>query len=116
MIDLDWALICDILSWILFLTGGLGFITGALGIVRFPDFYTRLHAAGITDTAGGELMVLAMLLQAPNWIVAVKLGFIALFLGLTSPVASHAIAHAAWMVGFRPMEGPELRYYDGEEK
>lgn len=100
----------DILSWVLFATGGVAVIAGALGILRFPDFYTRVHGAGVTDTAGGELIIIGMMLQAPNWIVAVKLGFIAVFLGLTSPVATHAIAHAAWMVGFRPMEGKDLRY------
>ncbi|MBT8471873.1 MAG: monovalent cation/H(+) antiporter subunit G, partial [Marinicaulis sp.] len=77
--------------------------------------FTRLHAAGITDTAGAELIVFAMMLQAPNWLVVVKLGFIAAFLALTSPVATHAIAHAAWMTGFRPMEGPDLRY-EGDGK
>ncbi|MEM8771800.1 MAG: monovalent cation/H(+) antiporter subunit G [Pseudomonadota bacterium] len=109
-LDPNIDLIRDILSWLLFLLGGFAVVVGALGIVRFPDFYTRLHGAGVTDTAGAELMVLAMMLQAPNWLVVAKLAFIAIFLGLTSPVATHAIAHAAWMVGFRPMEGPELRY------
>ena len=83
--------------------------------MRFPDFYSRLHAAGVTDTAGAELMVIAMMLQAPNWLVVAKLAFIAVFLGLTSPVATHAIAHAAWMTGFKPMQGPDLRY-EGDGK
>lgn len=112
---ISWLLIADILSWIFFTAGALAVVSGALGIVRFPDFYTRLHGAGVTDTAGAELIVLGMLLQAPSWIVAVKLGFIAAFLGLTSPVATHAIAHAAWMIGFKPLEGPDLRYDGGGE-
>jgi len=107
---MDWGLIKDILSWALMLLGAAAVVTGALGIVRFPDFYTRLHAAGVTDTAGAELIVLGMMLQAPSWIVVAKLGFIAVFLGLTSPVATHAVAHAAWMVGFKPLEGEDLRY------
>ena len=111
----NWELIRDVLSWILFIVGGVGVVVGALGIVRFPDFFTRLHAAGITDTAGAELIVFAMMLQAPNWLIVVKLGFIAAFLALTSPVATHAIAHAAWMTGFRPMEGADLRY-EGDGK
>jgi multicomponent Na+:H+ antiporter subunit G len=100
----------DVLSWGCFLFGGLAVLSGALGIVRFPDFYTRLHAAGVTDTGGAEMILLGMLLQSPTWIVAVKLFFIGAFLFFTSPVATHAIAHAAWMVGFRPLEGPELQY------
>jgi len=103
----------DILSWILFVIGGLGVVIGAVGIVRFPDFYARLHAAGVTDTAGAELIILGMALQAPSWIVVAKLAFIGFFLFLTSPVATHAIAHAAWVSGLKPMLGPELKR-DGE--
>ena len=107
---LDWDLIRDIASWILFLVGGFAVVVGALGLVRFPDFYTRLHAAGVTDTAGAELIVLGMRL------VATKLVFIGIFLGLTSPVATHAIAHAAHMVGFKPMLGPQLSYSEGRDE
>lgn len=107
MITLD--LIRDILSGVLFLVGAAGVVVGAIGIVRFPDFYTRLHAAGITDTAGAELILLGMMLQAPNWLVVAKLLFIGFFLFMTSPVSTHAIAHAAWVVGLRPMLGAELK-------
>ncbi len=108
-------LIRDILSWILFLAGGAGVLIGAVGIVRFPDFYTRLHASGITDTAGAELLLLGMMLQAPNWLVVAKLVFVGFFLFMTSPVSTHAIAHAAWVVGLRPMLGPELQR-EGDEQ
>ena len=105
----------NIISWACFLFGGLAVISGALGIVRFPDFYTRLHAAGVTDTGGAEMILIGMLFQAPTWIIAMKLFFIGAFMFFTSPVATHAIAHAAWMVGFKPLVGPELRYKeDGE--
>ncbi len=112
---IDWLLLRDIASWGLILLGSAAVVTGALGLVRFPDFYTRLHAAGVTDTAGAELIIFGMMLQSPSWIVAAKLGFIAVFLGLTSPVATHAIAHAAWMVGFRPMLGADLHYGEDDE-
>ena len=112
---IDWHLVRDLLSWILFLVGGAGIVVGALGLVRFPDFYTRLHAAGVTDTAGAELIVFAMMLQAPNWLIVAKLGFVAVFLALTSPVATHAIAHAAWMVGFKPLQGQQLRHQGDDE-
>ncbi|GJL91302.1 monovalent cation/H(+) antiporter subunit G [Hyphococcus sp.] len=112
---LDIELIRNVLSWACFLFGGLAVVSGALGIVRFPDFYTRLHAAGVTDTGGAEMILLGMLLQAATWIVAVKLLFIGVFLFFTSPVATHAIAHSAWMVGFKPLEGPQLRYKEEGE-
>ena len=112
---MDWGLVRDLLSWALFLVGGFAVVTGALGMVRFPDFYTRLHGAGVTDTAGAELIVFAMMLQAPSWNVVAKLGFIAVFLFLTSPLATHAIAHAAWMVGFKPLEGTTLKHGESGE-
>ncbi|MEM9168202.1 MAG: monovalent cation/H(+) antiporter subunit G [Pseudomonadota bacterium] len=105
-------LVLDILSWALFLVGGVAVVAGAVGILRFPDFYTRVHAAGVTDTAGGELILLGMLLQAPTWLVAVKLGFIGFFLFFTSPVATHALSHAAWVSGLKPRLGPDLKYED----
>ncbi|MBB5518250.1 monovalent cation/H(+) antiporter subunit G [Amphiplicatus metriothermophilus] len=106
---LDLALVRDLASWALFIVGSAGVAIGAVGIVRFPDFYTRLHAAGVTDTAGAELIILAMMLQAPNWLVVAKLAFIGFFLFFTSPVATHAIAHAAWVSGLKPLLGPELK-------
>ena len=108
-------LIRDIASWVLFLVGGAMVVIGAVGLVRFPDFFTRLHAAGVTDTAGAELIIIGMMLQSDSWLLVAKLGFIGVFLLLTSPVATHALAHAAWMTGFKPMQGPDLRY-DGDGK
>ncbi len=108
-------LIRDIASWVLFLVGGAMVVIGAVGLVRFPDFFTRLHAAGVTDTAGAELIIIGMMLQSPSWLQVAKLGFIGVFLLLTSPVATHALAHAAWMTGFKPMQGTDLRY-DGDGK
>lgn len=110
---LDWALAADIASWVLFLLGGAAVVTGAIGLIRFPDFYTRMHAAGITDTAGASLMILAMILQAPNWQVAAKLLIVEAFLFFTSPTSTHAIAHAAWIVGYKPMLGPGLKREEG---
>lgn len=107
-----WPLARELISWALFIVGGAAVITGAIGLVRFPDFYTRMHAAGITDTAGAELMLIAMALQAPNWQVVVKLAIIGIFLFFTSPTATHAIAHAAWVVGQKPLLGPALKRED----
>lgn len=104
-----WPLLRDIASWALFLIGGAAVIVGSIGLVRFPDFYTRMHAAGITDTAGAELMLIAMALQAPNWQVVAKLVFIGVFLFFTSPTATHAVSHAAWIVGQKPLVGRELK-------
>lgn len=105
--DLDF--VRDVLSGFLFVVGALAVATGAVGLVRFPDIYTRVHAAGVTDTAGAELILFAMMLQAPSWIVVAKLAFVGFFLFLTGPVATHAITHAAWVSGQRPLVGPGLK-------
>ncbi|WP_306250774.1 monovalent cation/H(+) antiporter subunit G [Parvularcula sp. IMCC14364] len=106
------AAVIDFLSWALFLIGGLFVFAGALGLVRFPDFYTRIHAGGVTDTFGSELILLAMALQSDDFTTIMKLFFIALFLLLTSPVATHAIAHSAWVGKLNPLIGKNLRYPD----
>ena len=100
--------VLDILSWALFIVGSALVLIGAVGVWRFPDFYTRLHAAGVTDTFGADLVLLAMALQADNFLIVVKLFIIFAFLVLTSPVSTHAIAHAALVGGMRPLLGRDL--------
>ncbi|SDZ80497.1 monovalent cation/H(+) antiporter subunit G [Microbulbifer marinus] len=70
-------------------------LSGAVGLLRFPDFYTRMHAAGVTDTLATFLILGGLMLLA-GWSLALfKLGLILLFLFFTGPVASHALARAA---------------------
>jgi multicomponent Na+:H+ antiporter subunit G len=89
------AVLIDLLSW-LALLGGVAFaLIGSVGLLRMPDFYTRLHAAGITDTLGAALIVLGLALQAGWTLVSVKLLLILIFLWFTSPIATHALARAA---------------------
>lgn len=96
------AMIADVLSWVFLLTGGFLGISGGIGMLRFPDFFTRLHAAGVTDTLCAALILLGLMMQAGPGLVAVKLLFIILFLSFTSPVASHALARAALHGGLEP--------------
>lgn len=100
-------LILDIASGALLAIGSFFIIVGTLGLVRLPDFYTRLHAAGITDTLGAELVLIAMMLQAGFSLVTVKLIIISLFIFFTSPTATHAVANAARNMGLRPALVPE---------
>lgn len=96
-------MIIDIVSWILLLAGGALGIVGGIGIHRFPDFYSRLHAAGITDTLCAMLILLGLGLQAGWSIAAFKLALIFVFLFFTCPTASHALANAALHSGLKPM-------------
>ena len=95
-------MIIDILSWFLLVSGGLVGIVGAIGIHRFPDFYTRQHAAGITDTLCAMLILLGLGLQAGLSLAAFKLILIFLFLFLSSPTASHVLANVAMHGGLKP--------------
>ena len=95
-------MIIDILSWICLLVGGALGIVGGIGIHLFPDFYSRLHAAGITDTLSAMLILLGLGLQAGLSIAAFKLALIFVFLFFTSPTASHALANAAQHSGLKP--------------
>jgi len=104
--------IIDILSWIFLLAGGALGIVGGIGIYRFPDFYSRLHAAGITDTLCAMLILLGLGLQAGWSIAAFKLALIFVFLFFTSPTASHALANAALYSGLKP----KLNSDEGEAK
>ncbi|MDX1400779.1 MAG: monovalent cation/H(+) antiporter subunit G, partial [Kiloniellales bacterium] len=96
------AVIADILSWLAILVGSAFLLIGSLGLLRLPDFYTRLHAAGVIDTLGAELMLLGMMFQAGFSFVTIKLVLIGAFIFITSPTATHAIANAAYTAGLRP--------------
>ncbi len=93
----------DIASWLCLLTGSFFVLVGGVGLLRLPDFFTRLHAAGVTDTLGAWTILLGLALQSGFSQVTVKLGLIALFFMLTSPTATHALAKAALHRGVQPL-------------
>ena len=78
-------------SAILLSAGSLFILIGALGLVRLPDFYTRMHAAGVTDTLGAELLLLGMMLQAGLSLVTLKLILISLFILRTLPPHTYTL-------------------------
>ena len=88
-------LLRDIASGIAFAAGGVFLLIGTFGLVRLPDVWSRLHAAGIVDTVGAELMLIGMMIQAGFTQATVKLLLISLFLFVTSPTATHALAKTA---------------------
>lgn len=101
------TLVIDILAGGFLALGTAAVLIGSFGIWRLPDFYTRLHAASITDTAGLVLLLVGMMLMAGWTLVTVKLLFVLLLILLTSPTATHALANAAYTVGLRPLGVPE---------
>ena len=95
-------LVLDVLSWVLLCLGGGFVLIGGIGTLRLPDFYTRLHAASLTDTMATILIFTGIMLQAGFSLAALKLAAIMLFLLLTGPTASYALANAALQSGMRP--------------
>jgi len=106
--------IIDILSWAFSILGTFSLITGAVGVLRLPDVYTRMHAASITDTLGAGSIILGLMLQAGPTLVAAKLLLILVFIFFTSPASSFALAHAALSSGVEPILDADLREKDKE--
>ena len=99
------GIIRDLLS-IISISAGLFFVlAGTLGVLRLPDFYTRLHAAGMTDTLGAELILIGLIIQSGFTQMSLKLLIVGFFLFVTSPTATHAVAHAAYKAGLKPKLG-----------
>lgn len=104
---MDWWGLISTIGTLVSMSAGLFFVlAGTVGVLRLPDFYTRLHAAGMTDTLGAELILLALLFQADNVQMVLKILLVAFFLFVTSPTATHAVAHAAYRAGLKPLLGP----------
>ena len=93
----------------LIVLGLIFFFGGVVGLLRFPDFYTRMHAAGKADTLSTILVLGGFIVynfaeggDAASWNVLVKIAFIALFIMLTSPTSTHALMQAGFESGIEP--------------
>ena len=95
-------LVIEVLSWFCILLGSFFVVCGALGILRMPDIYTRLHSASVIDTTGAGFLILGMILQAGWSLVTIKLLFVLAIFFFTLPVAAHALARAALHEGIEP--------------
>lgn len=94
--------IVQIIGWLCILSGAAFVIIGALGGLRFPDFWSRLHAASVTDGAGVILLLVGMGIHSGFNLVTFKLFLIGVFLFITGPTSSHAVANAALVSGLKP--------------
>jgi len=100
------SVVLDIASWAFILAGSFIIVVGGIGLVRLPDFYSRAHAAGMTDTLGAAFVVLGLMVEAGWSLNLARLFFILLFMFFTSPTASHALGHAALFSGLKPWTRP----------
>lgn len=101
----------DAVSTVCLLGGGAFGVIGGIGLMRFPDFYSRLHAGGVTDTLSALLIVVGLVLQSGISLLSLKLLLVLLFLLFTTPTASHALAQAALTAGV-----PLVRGRKGDDK
>jgi len=91
----------DILTVLLLIAGAGFFLAGTVGLLRFPDVYTRLHALTKADNVGLGLMVAGLTLQAESWVVAGKLLLIWLLVLLAGASVAHLVAAAASQRGIK---------------
>ena len=87
-------LLIEILSWFFIVLGSLLLLIGSFGLIRLPDFWARMHASSVSDTGG---VLIGMMLQSGSVLVFIKLLVIGVFILISSPTASHAIANAAFV-------------------
>lgn len=103
---IDWVGLIKLIITVVSVVSGLFFVfAGTIGVIRLPDFYTRLHAAGMTDTLGAELILFGLIVQSGFSQMTLKLLLVAFFLFVTSPTATHAVANAAYKNGLKPLTG-----------
>ena len=107
---------------ILLLSVGILFFCGTInGLLRFPDFYTRMHAAGKGDTLSTVLMLLGLALytfhdpSVHDFLTGYKIIFIAVLIAIASPTATHALMDAGYEAGIKPWGG-ETDPEEEEEK
>jgi multicomponent Na+:H+ antiporter subunit G len=93
----------DIASWVLVLLGSFFTVVGAVGMVRMPEIFTRMHAASVIDTLGVGLLIAGLVLQAGFTLVTLKLIFVLGLFLITGPVITHALAQACLREGVEPM-------------
>ncbi len=91
----------EIIAYILFGIGSVCSVVGAIGIVRFPDVYNRIHANTVVVVGGSILLIIGAGIIGGISVFTLKAVVIALFVFLTNPVSSHAIGRAAHKSGVK---------------
>lgn len=99
----DMATLLDLLSWMLLIGGVFFAIVGGIGVLRLPDFFTRLHATGVTDTLGAGLILVGLMVQGGLTLATIKLIMILVFFLFTSPTATYALVQAALADRLKPL-------------
>ena len=99
MIELVFLILRDVCLFI----GALFVLVGSLGVLRFPDFFSRIHATGITETVGIAFIFAGLIVEVGYSLTSLKLLIILVFVFFTSPTSSHALAKTAIHAGLVPL-------------
>lgn len=89
----------DIISTSFLAAGAFFMITGTLGLLRFPDFYTRMHATGKCDTLGQVLIIVGCMIYEGFSFIAIKLLLVSAIYLCVGPVSTHALIKAGYVTG-----------------
>ncbi|MDH5265194.1 MAG: monovalent cation/H(+) antiporter subunit G [Betaproteobacteria bacterium] len=101
--------IVELAASVLMGLGGLFCVVGAVGMLRMPDFYTRMHAASVIETLGAGLVIAGLMLLGGLTLESAKLAILALLIFFASPTATHALARAAHVRGLEPVLDKDTR-------
>ncbi|NLM76430.1 MAG: monovalent cation/H(+) antiporter subunit G [Clostridiaceae bacterium] len=96
------------IAYICFIGSFISFGLSTLGLYKFPDAYTRMHALGIGDTLGVGLIGLGLILLSPDWILRLKLIVVLLLFWIINPTMTHLISKAGIIRGTKPAEETKL--------
>ena len=107
-------IVLEVLSVAALALGTVILVRAGVGVARFPDFYSRLHAAGKSDTLGLVLVLVGLMLTAGLTLVSLKLAFIVFFVFLFNPTSTHALARGAWVCGVRPWRASDEPFLQRE--
>ena len=109
------SVIIDWISGFFFLAGSFLCITGGVGLLRLPDFFSRVHAAGVTETLATPLLLTGLILQMELSLDTFKVFMIMILVLATNPTATHAMAKAALLGGKCPLIGkPDVEKNQGD--
>ena len=104
--------VVDIATWACLLIGAAFSLIGSIGLLRFPDVFTRMHAASLIETMGAGLILLGLGLQAGLSLISAKLALIFIFLFFTNPTTTHALSRAIVHSGIKPY----VKHKEGDAK
>ena len=95
----------DFIAGILVVIGGFFALVASIGLIRFPDIYSRMHAASKAGTVGSGFMMIALAVTADDGGTSIRALAGLVFLILTAPIAAHLLARAAYKVGYKLWDG-----------